>query len=95
MIFKYKNPNYSSIKYTTISKEDLIKTRKIKLYPNENQRNYMQKWIELSRQIYNIIVGFLNKNIFDKEGKPVSEKVKEYVNSRKLRDEYLKEEKKN
>lgn len=93
-ILKYKNPDFDSKKYVTETKKNLVRTKKIKIYPNETQREYIQKWIELSRKIYNKTVKFLNKHIFDKEGFPIKEKVKEYVNAIKLRDVYLKEEKK-
>ena len=76
-----------------IAQENQTATKKIKLYPNKQQRDYLQKWMELSRQMYNKIVLFLNNEIFDEENKPIKDKVKQYVKYNKLRDEYLSNEK--
>ncbi|RYE12177.1 MAG: hypothetical protein EOP34_11335, partial [Rickettsiales bacterium] len=62
------------------------------LYPTENQSEILRKWLDLTRHMYNITTRFIRKNIYV-DGKIDNKKVIEFINFRRLRTKYLKNEK--
>lgn len=67
-------------------------TKKFRLFPNPDQADILQKWFDLSRQMYNITTLFIRKHILDKKGVFIEGSDVEFVNFTKLRDTYLKNE---
>jgi IS605 OrfB family transposase len=84
-----KNPEYHSSMVCS-SYKILIRSKQIKLYPNSNQIDILQKWFDLSRRMYNRTTKFLSKKIFNEDRNVINSRVKKYVNFRQLRSNYLK-----
>ncbi|RYE14033.1 MAG: hypothetical protein EOP34_07470 [Rickettsiales bacterium] len=84
-------------KYIKATKIELNNTQVIcswsnRLYPTENQSEILRKWLDLTRRMYNVTTRFIRKNIYV-DGKIDNKKVVEFVNFRRLRTKYLKDEK--
>lgn len=63
-----------------------------RIYPTEEQSIILRKWLDLARKMYNITTKFIRKNIYI-DNKIDSKRVTEYVNFRRLRTKYLRDEK--
>lgn len=80
---KYKNINTNSwfdmkitknkkvdIESTNFSRDYLIiRSKKIKLFPDEYQRYILHKWFNSFRRMYNETTKFLSKKLFTKDNK--------------------------
>ncbi|XWV26701.1 putative transposase [Tupanvirus soda lake] len=86
-----RNNNYQST-INCSSDHIFIRAEKIKLYPNPEQTEILQKWFDLSRRMYNKTTLFLRDKVFT-NNKINNNNVKKYVNFRQLRSNYLKDEK--
>lgn len=63
-----------------------------RLFPTEIQSEVLRKWLDITRRMYNITTKFIRKNIYV-NGKINNKKVAEFINFRRLRTKYLKNEK--
>ena len=88
-----RNPNHDTQQYCMFGNgKIIIRSRPNRLYPTPEQATIIQKWIKLTRMMYNCTVKFLNSKIFVK-GKVDAKRVKEYVNFFRLRNIHLKSQK--
>jgi putative transposase len=60
----WNNPNYSN-KFTLnslpqLNNNPIIKAKKIRIYPNAQQKNLFRQWLGTSRKVYNDTVNHLN-----------------------------------
>jgi hypothetical protein len=90
-ICKYANHNDKKYNKTVLS-NNCTRTDKIKLYPDETQREILHKWFRLSNNMYNATTLFLRNKIWE-DGKLILKNISKYVNFRILRNNYLSEAK--
>ena len=57
----------TSIQCDNLEEEDIIRTRKLKIYPNQNQKKILSKWFGTTRFLYNQVL-YKHKN----ENEPIS-----------------------
>lgn len=50
-------------KYAPIPKEGVLRTKRIKIYPNKAQKNKLKEWIGTSRSTYNLVLSDYNEKI--------------------------------
>ena len=73
----------------------IIRTKKIKLYPTDMQKEILQKWFNLDRKMYNKTTVFLRGKIYKNNNKLNNKAIQKYVNFRNLRSKYLSKDKEN
>lgn len=67
----------------------------IEIFPNIEQKNIILKWMDLFIDMYNHTNYFINNNIYDFTNRNIKSNVREILNFRRLRDNYLKDKKNN
>ena len=89
-ILKCENPVKNvNDEYIDICKGTVVRSRKIFIYPNDEQKKTLQKWFNDYIDIYNKTNEFIKSKIF-KDDEIVDENLK-FVNFRDIRDKQMKE----
>ena len=87
-ILKCNNPNKKLEKsYIDINNEKIIRTRKIFIYPNNEQKIILHKWFNNYIDVYNKTNNFISDKIF--ENNELIVKNIKYINFRDIRDKEM------